>query len=147
MREPPLDPESPGVVEVPDVARAMPLHPVLVDGPGAIVRRPEPVVAERQPRRADDDLAARAVAARQRLDPETDACERQPDADPATRPDARERLEVDVGHREHLGHAVGRVQLGRGSEEAERLERALRHGCAGREDETERGERLPPLRR
>ena len=45
MREPSLDTEAPGVVEVTDVTRPMPLDPGSHRPSGALVRRPEPIVS------------------------------------------------------------------------------------------------------
>ena len=70
VRHPALDPEAPFGVEMTDVAGAMPLDALLVDRARPVGRGPEAVVAERLPRRADDDLPALAVAAGERLDPE-----------------------------------------------------------------------------
>ena len=146
VRHPTLDPEPAIGVEMADVTRAMPLEPLIVNGPSLVGRGPEPVVARGLPGGGDDDLPALAATV-ERLDPQPHAGERASDTHASTRADVRERREVDVCDRQHLGHAVGRVELGSGSKAAERLEDPLLHGCTGRENEAERAERLAPVAR
>ena len=112
-----------------------------------IVRRPEPVVSDGQPRRADEDLARHTVAALERLDPDPDARERPPDAYAVPDPDLVELGQLDVRHREDLRHPVRRVQLGSRSELRERVQDTSRYRCSRREHEPQRSERFTALGR
>ncbi len=70
-----------------------------------------------------------------------------PDAYALPRSDLVELGQLDVRHREDLGHPVRRVQLGSGSEPRERAQDTSRHRRPGGEHEPQRAERFTPFRR
>ena len=148
--EPALDPQPARVVEVPDVAGAVPAR---VAG-AVLLGGPQPVVPVLDVRGADAHLAGdtgvvgeRPVRPAVRRASGLTAHARPPRADGPTHtpsPGARglDLVERDVGHRQRLGHAVRRVQLGGGQQRAQLVQQRRGNRRAGREDEPDPAERV-----
>ena len=140
-----LDPQPPGVVEVADVAGAVPDRPSPSHRPGVVLGAPQVVVAVGDPRRATPGPRRSSPPERlerpsgiddQHAPPRRTADQTPP---PVVEPAASIVGEVDVGDRQALGHPVRRVQLARGASAA--TARSVAIGTGAPADSTRRSRR------
>ena len=148
VTQPALHPEPTMIIEVPDVAGPVPAG---IAGTG-LLHHPEPVVAVLDVGGGHADLAGhpgalgeqpgRLAVLVQRAQPDRDPGQRPADAHAVARTGRFDLRQVDVGHRQHLGHAVRGVQLGVRDHGLGLTEQRGRHRGTGRHHQPHPGQGL-----
>jgi hypothetical protein len=153
VRQAALDPQGPGGVEVPDVARAVAADPVGRVAAGRAVGDVQAVVPVVHVRGGGDDLARDAGLGRERAgrgavgveraDADVDRVDGRAHADAgvAATGGVADPLERHVGEQQPLGHAVGRVDLGGRHQRGGAREQGLRERGSRGEQRPDAGER------
>ena len=146
-------PEPSGRIEMADIARTVPL--ATGSWPCSTLHRPESVVSAGHPGRSNEDLpggpdsehVGKVVRVEVELgDAHLGAGHHWTHAHAARRLvrfGSVDGSEIDVGHRQHLGHAVGRVERGVRTEFGHGTERLRRHRRPGRHDRPDAGQSVP----